>query len=499
MSEDDPEIPPGEPRAQRMQSWGRRPAVASQDAGRVIAGKYRLVEVLGEGGMGRVWLARNLALDIDVAIKLLHLERSNDRGEVRLLQEARVAAQLQHPSIVRIFDFGHTDGGAPFIVMEVLDGELLSDVLVRKGRLSALNAVATLLPVIDAVAVAHAKEVVHRDLKPENVLLVTDAKGSIIPKVLDFGIAKLKAEQQAGKRRTRTRALVGTPQYMSPEQCSWTDTIDSRSDVWALAVMLYELCSGSLPFNGSNAHSILLAIGSEQPKPLPELAAGDDELWRIVERGLEKDRDLRWANAREFGLALADWASRSGLETDIAGNSIEIQWFSGGQRRPLSVAPPGPRTATERPDGAARPRRDTDSQAHSMESSERETPVRSKRPLAMAVVGALLLIAAALALGRPQIGGRSPLAWARARIYPSTGQSSASKEPASPEPTNQAVIAKPSRAPVVASDAPSATAIASVAAPTETSPPARPIAIPERQPKAVPANKGALPRHRTEW
>src|SRR5215470_1557357 len=117
------------PARNKLHSWGRnRPISPSQDTGRVIAGKYRLTEVLGEGGMGRVWLARNMALDVDVAIKILHRAQSQEQAETRLLQEARVAAQLQHPSIVRIYDFGRTESGTPFIVMEVLDGELLSDV-----------------------------------------------------------------------------------------------------------------------------------------------------------------------------------------------------------------------------------------------------------------------------------------------------------------------------------------------------------------------------------
>jgi eukaryotic-like serine/threonine-protein kinase len=335
------------PLRRREKSWGRRPDADAFErlsalpgapvAGSLIAGKYRLLEILGEGGMGTIWLARNTTLDTEVAIKLLHPGRATGQAYRRLLQEARAAAQLQHPSIVRVFDFGDDDG-APYIVMEVLSGELLADRLVRKGRLPGPKAVTTLLPVIGAMAAAHAKGIVHRDLKPENVLLVAMDVGSLVPKVLDFGIAKFREEQVEGERLTIEKTLVGTPQYMSPEQCSWTQTVDARSDVWALAVMLYELLTGKPPFDGPNLRAVLMAIGAEQPVPLTELAAGDDELWAIVKRGLEKDRDARWPTAREFGTALASWAVRQGVDSDIAGSSIEAHWLTGTSHL-ISVLP----------------------------------------------------------------------------------------------------------------------------------------------------------------
>jgi serine/threonine-protein kinase len=336
-----PRAKPPPPPRQRHKSWGHRPVEDSAHEvtpGTVIGGKYCLLEVLGEGGMGTVWLARNQALDTEVAIKLLHAGRATPRAYLRLLQEARAAAQLQHPSIVRVFDFGDAEHGAPYIVMEVLSGELLSDLLERKGRLPAPKAVTTLLPVIGAVAVAHAKGIVHRDLKPENVLLVQIDVGSLVPKVLDFGIATFRESQIEG-RITMEQTLVGTPAYMSPEQCTWGATVDARTDVWALAVMLYELIAGKLPFDGSTLEAVLTGVMTEEPVPLLDHAAGDAELWEIVRRGLEKDREKRWASAREFGTELAQWARRQGLDSDIAGSSIEAHWLTSNSHM-ISVPPP---------------------------------------------------------------------------------------------------------------------------------------------------------------
>src|SRR5580692_6500343 len=156
-------------------------------AGDIIAQKYRLTRVLGEGGMGAVWLARNLKLDVDVAIKLIRRELATAEASRRLLQEARAAARIGHRSIVRVFDFGETELDDPFIVMEVLSGESLRSLLERKGRrLPATNAVRTLLPIASALCDAHAAGIVHRDLKPENIMLVPDTSGGVVPKLVDF-------------------------------------------------------------------------------------------------------------------------------------------------------------------------------------------------------------------------------------------------------------------------------------------------------------------------
>src|SRR5262249_7007231 len=162
--------------------------------GDVIVEKYELLRVLGEGGMGAVWLAKNLTLEVEVALKLIRREVATLEASERLLQEARAAARLGHPSIVRVFDFGVTELDDPFIVMELLRGESLATFIDRRGRIPATESVQLLLPVASALCAAHAKGIVHRDLKPDNIILTTDDSGATIPKVVDFGIAKLRKE-----------------------------------------------------------------------------------------------------------------------------------------------------------------------------------------------------------------------------------------------------------------------------------------------------------------
>ncbi len=311
-------------------------------AGDVVANRYLLTSPLGEGGMGAIWLARDLRLDIDVALKFIQRELASETTSERLLQEARAVARLDHRSIVRVFDFGESETGEPFMSMEVLRGELLTEVLDRKGRLAAPNAVCMLLPIASAVAAAHAKGIVHRDIKPDNILLVTDeATGSVVPKVLDFGIAQLRTRHKV-KRITQNDAIVGTPDYMPPEQASGLGDVDPRADVWAFCVVLYQAITGHLPFEAETATLVLIAIVSAKPTPTTELAAGDEALWQIIEKGLQKDPDDRYQTMRELGQALARWVRDQGAETDVAGTSIAVHWLAERARRPLSDIPRAP-------------------------------------------------------------------------------------------------------------------------------------------------------------
>ncbi|HSN99943.1 MAG TPA: serine/threonine-protein kinase, partial [Candidatus Nanopelagicales bacterium] len=305
--------------------------------GEHIAGKYRLTRVLGVGGMGAVWQARNEALEVDVAVKLIRRDTATEVSPERLLREARAAARVDHPSVVRIFDFGETELGEPFIVMELLGGEPLRHLLLRKERLPALGAVQTLLPVASALGAAHAKGVIHRDLKPENVLLTRDERGAVIPKVVDFGIAKLRhgGEPQV----TQEGAALGSPAYMSPEQARGQDDIDGRADVWSLSVVLYEAITGQLPFDGRSYNALLAAILEDPPRPASDLIEIDDTLWRIIERGLCKDRLRRWQSMQELGEALATWAVGRGADADVTGRSIALAWLDRIARRPYTDPP----------------------------------------------------------------------------------------------------------------------------------------------------------------
>ncbi|HEY3494627.1 MAG TPA: protein kinase [Polyangiaceae bacterium] len=294
--------------------------------GMLVGGKYRLERMLGEGGMGSVWAAHNVALDSAVAIKLIRGDVNREDMSLRLLQEARAAAKLGHPAIVRVFDIGQTERGEPFIVMELLEGESLGDRLHRDWRLSAVDAVKLLLPIADALRAAHAKGIVHRDIKPDNIFLVSDG-ATCQSKLVDFGIAKLE-QRELATHQTERGVVVGSPDYMSPEQARGEEDIDFRSDVWAFCVVVYQAISGNAPFTGANYNALLRAIVEDDPPSLLDRAAGDAELAKLVEIGMAKERSARWRSMDELGVALAGWLYRQGVFEDAAGGSLEARWLN---------------------------------------------------------------------------------------------------------------------------------------------------------------------------
>ena len=318
--------------------------------GAIIGDKYRLSRVIGRGGMGAVWIAQNTALEVDVAIKLMRRDRATPEAAARFSTEARAAAKLGHPSIVRVFDFGETARGDPFIVMELLRGESFGALLGRKKKLATTVAVQTLLPVAHALAAAHAKGIVHRDLKPDNILLAKDESNNVVtPKVVDFGIAKLMSAD-VDRHFTIAGEILGSPDYMSPEQARGEDDIDHRTDIWTFSVLLYEAVCGKRPFDGSNYNALLAAIIASRPAPITELGVPDPGLWTILEKGLAKERDARWQSVREMGMELARWALEHGVEHDIAGASLSAQWLEPTRRRLFTVGgsgPPPPPAATD--------------------------------------------------------------------------------------------------------------------------------------------------------
>lgn len=326
--------------------------------GDLIADKYELSQIIGEGGMGSVWRARNRVLDIDVAIKLINRQVASKEAAERLLLEARSAAQLGHSSIVRVHDFGETARGDAFIAMELLAGRSLAQILDREGALEPASAVQLLLPIIGALGAAHAKGVVHRDIKPDNIILVRDEQNSVTPKLVDFGIAKVEhhplpdvsvddsAEQQQqlgvrlARRLTMSGRLMGSPEYMSPEQARG-DEVDGRTDLWAVAVVLYETITGTMPFSGDRVDKLLISVLTDRPPPTTEFEVGDESLWRIIERGLQKKKLQRWNSARELGEALAAWLLTQGMDTDVTGASVRQHWLGVRGADPLGAAAVG--------------------------------------------------------------------------------------------------------------------------------------------------------------
>ena len=306
-----------------------RTPISPYNVGDVIAGKYRLDSLLGEGGMGTVWRAFNLQLEAPVALKLIRAELDQAMLGERLKQEARAAAKLGHSAIVRVFDIGDSELGDPYIVMELLSGQTLGSLLATESRLPSVRAVQLLLPVADALVAAHAKGIVHRDLKPDNIFISREGE-ELRPKLLDFGIAKLSDESGLNRQLTQDGAILGSPGYMSPEQARGQDDIDQRTDIWSFCVVLYETLSGASPFTGNNYNSLIRAICENEPTSLVTLLAADPALWVIVQRGLTKDITKRYGTMHELGCALATWLINQGIFEDVSGVSLDSKWITRG-------------------------------------------------------------------------------------------------------------------------------------------------------------------------
>lgn len=280
--------------------------------GTVVAGRYRVLRMLGEGGMGRVYLAEHIAIEKRIALKVLRAEYA-DKGDIvtRFQQEAISASRIKHPNVLDVFDFGRIENGCFYLAMEYLEGSDLADEMKRRRSLDALTSVRVALELCRALGAAHAKGVVHRDLKPENVFLQRTDDGEQIVKIVDFGIALLRNTEQAAaesrhRRLTKTGMIFGTPEYMAPEQAAGKHA-DHRADIYALGIMLYEMFTGAVPFTGETFLSVLARHLNDAPPPMssftPELAVSP-QLQAIVFRALAKNPDERYQSMAEVAQAL---------------------------------------------------------------------------------------------------------------------------------------------------------------------------------------------------
>jgi serine/threonine-protein kinase len=279
--------------------------------GDVLAGKYRVERILGVGGMGIVVAARHEQLDQLVAIKFVRQEAlSTSDATERFLREARAAAKLKSEHVAKVLDVGKLETGAPYMVMELLEGSDLAEVLAARGPMPVEMAAWLVLQACEAVAEAHSCGIVHRDLKPQNLFLTRTVGGSPKLKVLDFGVSKAVGLTSGGVGAlTRTRAMLGSPLYMAPEQMRSSRDVDARVDVWALGVVLFELLTGRWPFEAETMPELCLKVVSEPPMALATLR--DDvpaEFAAVIERCLDKEPGGRFANAAELATALEPFA-----------------------------------------------------------------------------------------------------------------------------------------------------------------------------------------------
>jgi serine/threonine-protein kinase len=281
-------------------------------SGEVIGGKYVIDRVIGTGGVGVVLAAKHKELEEIVAIKFLRPEVQMKREIVeRFAREAKAAVRIKSEYAARVYDVGVVAGRGPYLVMEYLEGKDLADVLGELGPLPVKRAVEYVMQACEALACAHAAGIIHRDIKPENLFLARRADGTELIKVLDFGISKtaLTGSVFENEPEVTTQDLMGSPLYMSPEQIRSTGTVDHRSDIWSLGVVLYELVTGRVPFDGKSITEICAVVLEKEPAPLSTyMKEPPIGLQEVVDRCLQKDRAKRFQNVAELAIALLPFA-----------------------------------------------------------------------------------------------------------------------------------------------------------------------------------------------
>lgn len=309
--------------------------VAALRPGDLVDGRYRLVQLLGVGGMGEVWQTEHVALRRPMALKLLRAaEFATEHQRARFLREARVVATIEHPGVIEVTDFGELPSGGPFIAMSLLVGRTLQQVITDDGPLPWPRAVSLVQQIADALAEAHRQDVVHRDLKPENVFISPGPPEHAT--VIDFGIARCTTLDSRSAKLTATGSVFGTPGYMSPEQIRGRPA-DARADIYALGCVAHELLTGGRLFDGELFERLEAHLYREPPQLPRALPSG---LIRTIERCLAKDPDDRFRSMDEVTAALALAAGQPKKRTEIAPGHVP-------------VAPPGMKTEASRPTAAA--------------------------------------------------------------------------------------------------------------------------------------------------
>ncbi len=277
---------------------------AADLVGSIVADRYRITKKLGEGGMGAVYLGEHVKMGRLSAIKVISKSMANDPEAIaRFNREAANASRINQHNVCSIYDFGETDDGIIYLAMEFIEGEALTDLIEREGALAPKRAADILQQTANALAAAHELSIVHRDLKPDNIMIAKSREGGDLVKVVDFGIAKAMGGDEEGQHVTKTGLVVGTPEYMSPEQLSG-DQVDGRSDIYSLALVFFRTLTGTLPFEADTAQEIMIKRLTDEPMKLAEAlpsASFPPGLQKVMDRALERMPSSRYSSAADFG------------------------------------------------------------------------------------------------------------------------------------------------------------------------------------------------------
>jgi serine/threonine-protein kinase len=332
---------------------------ASQTAdllGSVVADRYHIIKKLGEGGMGTVYLAEHVKMGRKSALKVMNPGMNSDPDAIaRFNREASNASRLSHPNICGIYDFGETPDGLIYLAMEFIEGKALTDLIEVDGSLAPARAASIVHQTGDALQVAHDAGIVHRDLKPDNIMVTKNRDGSDLVKVVDFGIAK--ASSSDAQKVTKTGLVVGTPEYMSPEQLSG-DKLDGRSDIYSLALVAFNCLTGKLPFPSETAQEAMIMRLTDRPRTLSEIRPDitwPEKLQEVMDRGLARDADERYQSAAQFGRDFAE--AVSGMPSVAASEGATMVIGAANVAASAAKAKPVPATRVAGRDDAKSPAR----------------------------------------------------------------------------------------------------------------------------------------------